>query len=171
MREGSQKYGLVLFIQDLPGNLTMAEIGSYSGESAEIFLQSGKVNHITCIDPWVNNYDSDDPAEQHDMISIEALFDERMNKYLNQYTKIKNYSHCAVAQIEDNSLDLVYIDGNHNYEFVKRDIELYLPKLKTNGIMAGHDYSESWTDVIHAVHDVLGKPDKTYLDGSWLKYA
>jgi len=36
-------------------------------------------------------------------------------------------------------LDFIYIDGNHEYEYVKKDIEMYWHKIKDGGIMAGHD--------------------------------
>ena len=36
-------------------------------------------------------------------------------------------------------VDFIYIDGNHSYDFVKRDIELYYPKVKDGGVIGGHD--------------------------------
>ena len=39
-----------------------------------------------------------------------------------------------------NSLDFIYIDANHAYDFVVKDIELWFPKLKKGGVFAGHDY-------------------------------
>ena len=38
-------------------------------------------------------------------------------------------------------VDFVYIDGNHSYEFVKKDIELYYPKVRNGGILGGHDFN------------------------------
>jgi cephalosporin hydroxylase len=46
----------------------------------------------------------------------------------------------AASELEDNSLDFVYIDGNHSCSFVKADIEAYLPKVKVGGFIGGHDY-------------------------------
>ena len=40
-------------------NLTLVEIGSYAGESAEIFAQSGKFSTIVCIDPWQSDPNGD----------------------------------------------------------------------------------------------------------------
>jgi hypothetical protein len=40
----------------------------------------------------------------------------------------------------DESLDFIYIDANHKYEFVKQDMETWFPKLRNGGIFAGHDY-------------------------------
>ena len=44
------------------------------------------------------------------------------------------------------------------------------PKIKTNGVIGGHDYVEPWTGVIQAVDEIIGKPDMVYIDGSWIKY-
>jgi hypothetical protein len=41
--------------------------------------------------------------------------------------------------IADNSLDLCFIDADHSYKGVKRDIEAYYPKVKEGGIICGHD--------------------------------
>ena len=49
-------------------------------------------------------------------------------------------SEAALADFEDGSLDYVYIDGNHLYEFVKKDLELSLRKVKSGGYITGDDY-------------------------------
>ena len=41
---------------------------------------------------------------------------------------------------EDNSLDLVWIDASHEYEFVSKDIEMWYKKIKPGGILSGHDW-------------------------------
>ena len=45
----------------------------------------------------------------------------------------------AINDIEE-TLDFVYIDGNHDYEFVKNDIEIYYAHLKKGGVIGGHDF-------------------------------
>jgi len=45
------------------------------------------------------------------------------------------------CQFIDSCFDLVFIDADHRYEGFKSDIENYLPKVKTGGILAGHDYN------------------------------
>lgn len=57
--------------------IVMVEIGSYQGESMEIFVQSGCVDTIVCIDPWKNGYDESDIASSSDMAKAEATFDSR----------------------------------------------------------------------------------------------
>jgi predicted O-methyltransferase YrrM len=79
----------------------------------------------------------------------------------------------VVDKFEDNSIDFIYIDGDHSYNAVKQDLEMYLPKLKDNGIIGGHDYSKNdeynRQNTIRAVNEVVGKPDRLFVDTSWVK--
>jgi len=59
----------------------------------------------------------------------------------------------AASLIEDNSLTFLYIDGNHGYDAVKEDLEVWYPKLKRGGLCAGHDYSEGHFGVMQASHE------------------
>jgi len=89
---------------------------------------------------------------------------------------MSNYNNVSILQMTsakaaeifcDGSLDAVYIDANHNYENVKQDISMWLPKLKDGGMMTGHDYQ--WTDVKKACDELIGPVDKIFRDGSWFK--
>jgi predicted O-methyltransferase YrrM len=51
---------------------------------------------------------------------------------------IRGYSVNVVHQFENNSIDLVYIDGRHDYCSTLEDLEAYWPKLKIGGVMSGH---------------------------------
>jgi hypothetical protein len=66
----------------------------------------------------------------------------------------------------DNSLDFVYIDASHEYEDIKNDILNWLPKVKNNGILAGHDFS--WDDVSKAVKEVLPHYDYYANENVWV---
>jgi len=57
-------------------------------------------------------------------------------------TFIKKYSMEAVKDIPNESLDFVYIDGNHRYGFVKEDLWEWGKKVRVGGILSGHDYYE-----------------------------
>jgi predicted O-methyltransferase YrrM len=169
MREGQYLSGLQNMIDSLPHHLTMVEIGSYAGTSAEMFLRSGKVDHLSCVDAWTTGYDDNDVASSSDMDAAEKEFDAKVSPYRN-ITKLKMWSQDAAAKFEDGSLDLVYIDGEHTYEGVKRDIELFLPKIKPGGIISGHDYYRyDWACVVDAVDEMLGKPEEIFVDTSWIR--
>jgi predicted O-methyltransferase YrrM len=62
------------------------------------------------------------------------------------------------SQFADNYFDWIYIDGNHRYEFVKHDLEMYSPKVKQHGLIAGDDYGTPgwWQDgVTKAVDEAV----------------
>jgi predicted O-methyltransferase YrrM len=50
----------------------------------------------------------------------------------------------AYKLFEDESIDFLFIDADHSFEAVKKDLKLWYPKVKTGGIIAGHDYM--WVD-------------------------
>lgn len=160
------KKGLQELIDKLPKDCIMAEIGSYIGESTELFANGCK--KIYAIDFWKNYYDkSDKRFYQYPMKLVEQVFDIRMKKFKN-LIKIKKSSKEASNEFEDEILDFVYIDSNHQYENVLEDIKTWLPKIKSNGMIGGHDYGYL-PDVTKAVNQMFGKNNvETFRDTSWL---
>ena len=63
----------------------------------------------------------------------------------------------AAKMFEHHSLDLVYIDGSHNYDDVITDIRTWLPRIKNGGAISGHDYGNGWPEVVKAVDECLGR--------------
>jgi hypothetical protein len=84
-------------------------------------------------------------------------------------TKLKMTSYEASTIFKPASLDFVYIDGCHLYESVMEDLALWLPKIRPNGLIGGHDFAEWYPDIMKAVRTVVGEPDKTFSDSSWIK--
>jgi predicted O-methyltransferase YrrM len=72
---------------------------------------------------------------------------------------IKSYSWEASKNFEDNSVDFVFIDADHEYESVVKDIDSWLPKVKKGGIISGHDYI-TWKGVKLAVDQKFGNKTK-----------
>lgn len=146
--------------------LVMIEVGSYSGESADIFCSTGKVKTIWCIDPWIGGYDSGDAASSTNMNLVESKFDEMAKKHEGVVRKFKGTLQDFVEWHPDISADLIYIDANHQYEFVKKDIQT-AKKMKVDFI-SGHDWHIVWQGVIDAVSEELGQPDSIFQDNSWV---
>lgn len=154
-------------------DMSIIEIGSYEGATSELFYLNLFKNpdnkvydpHLTCVDPWDlgNNPLQEDKI---DLARAERVFDERMMEYAkgNWFTKLKMKSEEAAHIFLDNSVDLVYIDGDHRKQSVIKDIELYLPKIKRTGYIAGHDYCDV---VKEAINELLGEPQKVFEDSSW----
>jgi len=146
-------------------NLKMLEIGSYKGESTFMFASLGIFDEIHCIDPHEGN-------EESNLIFNETwgnIEDEfKLNtRHFNNITHHKEYSYNISDTFLDGYFDFIYIDGAHDYESVKKDIELYTPKTKE--LIGGHDYQKEWPGVVRAVNEAFQEPFKTYFDDSWIK--
>lgn len=147
---------------------TMIEIGSYMGESTMMFASTGLFSTIYSIDP-LDGYEEFN--EMHNY-SWEFVRDEftKNTKYFDSIVHLQDFSYNVIDKFENDSIDFIYIDGSHGVEDVKRDLNLYLPKLKSGGILAGHDYNENaWPDLIKVVNEIVGKPDILFSDTSWFK--
>lgn len=53
---------------------------------------------------------------------------------------VQELSENAAKMIPDGSLDWIYIDANHDFESVTKDLEIWTPKVKEGGLVAGHDF-------------------------------
>lgn len=143
----------------------MVEVGSYAGESADVFASCRLVSRMICVDPWQAGYDPKDPASYTDFSEVEAVFDTVMSRHSDKIEKYKGTLQQLVAERPDLCPDIVYIDANHSYEFVKADIGA--AKKLNPKIIAGHDYDMGHTGVIRAVAEELGDPMRVFFDSSW----
>jgi predicted O-methyltransferase YrrM len=170
MRDKVSTEALLDLIKELGDNSDkrMIEIGSFVGESTVLFAQS--FGSVTAIDPFMEGYDNGDTTSyQFDFSNVYETYIERTKDYTNIKT-LKITSDEGYKVLKYNEFDFVYIDGVHTYDQVKKDIQNYLPFIKKGGVIGGHDYVQGWSGVMKAVDEVLGKPDKTFKDGSWIKY-
>lgn len=115
-----------------------AEIGVFDGYFSEYLLKSIPGLRLYGVDPWEVYPGYRDHKFESSMQAAEVKARERTKGY--DYHIIKKYSVDAAKGFENNSLDFVYIDGNHEYKYVKEDIELWAPKVRTGGIVAGDDW-------------------------------
>ncbi len=113
------------------------EIGVYKGKFSEKFCQEGL--SLYAVDPWQIYSGYKAPQDQ----KILDLQYERAKKILSHYpqcTITRKASMDALQDFADESLDFVYIDGNHNLKYVVEDICSWSKKVRNGGIMSGHDY-------------------------------
>lgn len=170
MRDGNGMIGLESICRDITsrGNVRkFVEIGCFSGESAVIFHNNLPGCSIYCVDPWLKGYHDADSSSHQEMDLVEKAFDVRTSACLNIIKK-KGVSDDFSSDPELLSVDAAYIDACHTYEAVKKDISFWLPRCKI--AICGHDYSTCWPGVRQAVDEMLGCPNVTYCDGSWLKW-
>lgn len=87
-------------------------------------------------------------------------------EYYSRVKFIRDYAHNVVDWFPDNYFDLVYIDGDHSYEGMMRDIPMWEPKTR---ILAGHDYAVTNDGVIKAVVEYYGDNHIVLPPCHWLK--
>jgi len=109
------------------------------------------------IDPWkhIDGALYEAGMKQEDLDEGFRVSTERLKPYSERCYIIRKRSDEAVNDIP-NELDFVHIDGDHSYEQVVRDIKNYMPKIKKNGILSGHDYLLQ-VGVVKAVDEFFGQ--------------
>ena len=126
---------------------SFCEIGCWTGHSTSYIAREAKKRGgtVSVID-WFNGSEGTELATLAGMINVKETFIENMERMglMEHIFIFENKSCYAAGYFKDNILDFLFIDGDHMYESVKSDLELYLPKMKGTGIIAGHDF-ESYT--------------------------
>lgn len=142
-----EDFGDLLNRRGLTGSAV--EIGTHLGEFAEQILLQWQGKMLYCVDPWQDRLpDYDDPIAPRDRQADYRAAIKRLAPYGDHCELIRMLSHDAASCFENESLDFVYIDGNHAYPFVKQDIADYWPKVKPGGILAGHDLDHEWAKTV-----------------------
>ena len=146
-----------------------AELGVCKGSNAAILFQYTKPEKIYLVDIWTEL--CPDGQEWHpqlipsygnhyDMVS--DIFSEEISS--GRAEMVKEYSTDFLHKLENDSLDWVYLDSNHDYEVVSAEIEICLRKVKSGGRIMGHDYcnfmENTWgTSVVRAVNERIQSGD------------
>lgn len=116
-----------------------AEIGVWEGGFAEKICRHNSNLALTCVDPWRSM--ADYKEGKNDPARMEQAF-RTARKRLEPFacTFLRMTSAEAAEHVEPGSLDFVYLDGNHLFEHVLRDLKLWAPKVRSGGMVSGHDY-------------------------------
>lgn len=108
------------------------EIGVGHGGFSAYLLESCPRLNLFSIDPFVDCAESRDGAERNTREKLEPFGDRSkilVAKGIESFEKF-----------EDNSIDFLYIDGEHTEPAVTEDLNAWYPKIKSGGIISGHDY-------------------------------
>lgn len=128
-----------------PSGSTFVEIGCLKGRSSAYMAveiaNSQKNIDFYCVDLCL-------------YVPQENLLDN-LAPLSNYFKFIKGPSADVAQKFENESLDFIFIDAGHEYEEVKEDINAWLPKLRKNGTLAGHDYQDAFPGVKKAAEECL----------------
>lgn len=122
-----------------------AEIGVQEGAYSETLLQRIPQLELYCVDPWEKYKGYRDHVDQKKLDRFYEFTNKRLDKYrfINNSPRAKifrAYSLDFVKTLADESLDFVYIDGNHDLPNFVCDVYEWSKKIRLGGIIAGHDY-------------------------------
>lgn len=165
-REGNL-YGTSIVRETFPeflksiGCRTGAEIGVHRGAYTRMFAEQ-LTGTFYAIDPWVCWPENVCSGGAYRMKSFPGSIEKTEMARQAAENRLEKYNHVKILRqtsvqasitIPDDSLDMVYIDGNHKYPYVIIDLWSYWPKLRDGGIMSGHDHN--FSSVTKAVNEFV----------------
>ena len=139
-------------LEKMKKNSVVAEIGVDEGKFSQLIHKKVKPSTFHLIDMWGTDRFHDGKFEAVKSYFAEEIEDGSVQIHKTMSTK-------AVADFENEYFDWIYIDTDHSYETTRDELQLYAPKMKPGGIIAGHDYRMgNWIStyrygVIEAVHE------------------
>lgn len=164
---------LISILKKLDKCDTFVEVGVFSGKLTKKVLKSiPRIKTYYCIDPWEHYKEWDDSlfSEKWKKVNFGNIFNafrDNIKGYEDKVKILRMTSMEALKQIQDESVDAVFIDGNHAYEYAKEDINGWIWKVREGGIISGHDYAEKY-GVKQAVDETI--KDVKIMDGKvWYK--
>jgi len=132
----------IRFLELMPKNGVVAEIGVHRGDFSHLILQHTSPEKLVLIDPWIWGsqwHVKMTPQTQQEAIHHYEFVKSRFASHKNVEI-VREESVKAVSSCPDGYFDWVYIDGDHRYLEVKKDLEMWWPKVKEGGYLCGDDY-------------------------------
>ncbi len=149
--------------------VNIAEIGIFEGSLSSRLADLDNLESLFLIDPHSFEYtlfewkgETYECRMGHkETITQETLDNIHRNvvmKFIDnsKVVVMRMLSREAAKYIKDDSLDMVFIDAIHLYEYAKQDIALWLPKIRKGGVISGDDYTPRFEGVQRAVDELGG---------------
>ena len=146
-----------------------AEIGVLEGEYSETLCKGNSELKLYCIDPWIPHKGYTDFVKTKTFTVASEKAQTRLSQYNCEI--IKKFSMDAVKDFADESLDFIYIDGDHNFQNVTNDIVEWSKKVKNGGIIAGHDFIKHKKPINIHVYEVVNGYTAAYDIRPWFLLA
>lgn len=131
-----------------------AEIGVAEGHYSEILLKANPDLELLLVDPW-RRYDGNPYAHSQEHQDFSFNETKRKTAPYPNVRIMQDFSMNAVREVEENSLDFVYIDGHHGFDWVMQDLIEWGKRVRSGGVISGDDYyhfKRSWAGVVEAVN-------------------
>lgn len=134
----------------IPKDAICAEIGVWKGDFSERIRATARPRTLHLIDPWrfVPSYPQRwyGGAAARNQDDMDRIYQDVMHRFADDpCVRVHRLdSASAASRFADATLDWVYIDANHSYQAVLADLNMWAPKIKPGGMLAGDDYA--WHD-------------------------
>lgn len=154
-----------------------AEIGVQAGRTTRHLLRSlPGLRTLYCVDPWQLYPDYElDRVHPADEWPSQRMLDQDRARFMAVETEfpgrivvVSMTSERAAAVVPDDALDFAFIDANHLYDYIRRDLQIWSAKVKPGGVVAGHDYAfpvDAW-GVQRAVDEAFG--DRVHVEPDYV---
>jgi len=149
-----QRYEWLADIINDRGYMSGAEIGCLWGSTTGHLLRNCPGLELYAVDMWSPDMYGDD-LPPWDFVRAKERFYEAVKDF--NPTVLEGVSWEMSKWVDDGYLDFVFIDANHNYESVYKDIVSWSRKIRPGGMLCGHDYAERFPGVVMAVNELTEK--------------
>ena len=154
-------YGIV---PDPEGSINYLEIGAFCGANVISCAEScyGKYDgsKLYCVDPWEDYEEYNEYKGEQEKIYDIFCRNIKNNGVDDKIEVRRGYSRDEIVKFGDNFFDIIYIDGNHEPEYIMEDAVLSFRKLKKGGYMIFDDYG--WEDASYGIDGFLNGYRKRY---------
>lgn len=123
--------------------IVWVEIGVYKGQNPQYVFNKFNIKKMYLIDPYVplnylpKYFGTKEIVDTNKNVAIKNL-----TNFNNKCVWLEDFSKNVYETFDDESIDIIYIDGNHSYESVLLDLNNYYDKVKNGGLIIGDDYNE-----------------------------
>ena len=135
-------------VETAPPGSNFVEVGSWFGKSTNYLAtkirESKKNINFTCVDTWKGTDDEELHQNIVNTFNGDIFYEFIDNTVLSNnygtFDMIKDTSHNAANQFQNNSINFIMLDAGHSYESLMEDIKLWYNKVTPGGIISGDDY-------------------------------
>ena len=124
-------------------NPVICEIGVFKGEFFKYILDTCEPESLEGVDVFSGVAGSGDQDGNHPIqVDMNEVYIQLKDTYVDNpiVSFHKDYSDKFLEKQSNDKYDIIYIDADHTYEAVKKDIEIAFDKIKDGGFIMGHDY-------------------------------
>ena len=167
-REGGKRYNWLSNTITKRGYTIGAEVGCAGGNTTGRIMRRCENLHLYAVDLWGPVPDKEGGGTQYkdwDFKHIRTKFNKAIESHVDRVTVLQGLSWEMADKVEDGSLDFVFIDADHEYESVVKDIKAWTPKLKPGGMLSGHD--THFEEVLKAIKELVPTFKATGVDHVW----